>query len=129
MVLTPETSSSDLWVTGDVPNAVDSGKAATLSYAVGQAKGDINFATFAIDDYSVDKQAFRACHARARVRRRAVPADLFAPSVCQGHVDLQPRHRRAGVRRPDRPRAQLGLGRPQRARPRRRGRLAAEPDL
>lgn len=31
--------SSDLWVTGSVPGSTDTGKSATLSYAVGQAAG------------------------------------------------------------------------------------------
>jgi hypothetical protein len=34
--------SSDLWVTGSVPGSTDTGKSATLSYAVGQAAGSPN---------------------------------------------------------------------------------------
>jgi predicted aspartyl protease len=34
-----DTGSSDLWVTGNRIQATDTGKSATLSYAVGQAKG------------------------------------------------------------------------------------------
>jgi hypothetical protein len=57
-----DTNSSDLWVTGNIPNAQDSGVAATISYAVGQAGGDINFATMKFDDYTVEKQAFCESH-------------------------------------------------------------------
>jgi hypothetical protein len=53
-----DTGSSDLWVTGSVPGSTDTGKSTTLSYAVGQAAGDINTATLTFDNYTVDKQAF-----------------------------------------------------------------------
>jgi hypothetical protein len=32
-------TSSDLWVAGDIPGTQDTGKAADVSYAIGQAKG------------------------------------------------------------------------------------------
>ena len=32
-------ASSDLWVAANVPNAQDSGKSASLSYAIGSASG------------------------------------------------------------------------------------------
>ncbi|EGN98510.1 hypothetical protein SERLA73DRAFT_183562 [Serpula lacrymans var. lacrymans S7.3] len=53
-----DTGSSDLWVTGSVPGAQDTGKSVTLSYAVGQAAGNINTATLEFDGYTVDNQAF-----------------------------------------------------------------------
>jgi len=53
-----DTGSSDLWVTGSVPGSTDTGKSATLSYAVGQAGGDINTATLTFDNYTVDNQAY-----------------------------------------------------------------------
>ncbi|KAH7914245.1 aspartic peptidase domain-containing protein [Hygrophoropsis aurantiaca] len=53
-----DTGSSDLWVTGSVPNAQDSGKSVTLSYAVGTAAGDIYTAPLEFDGYSVSNQAF-----------------------------------------------------------------------
>ncbi|KIJ62530.1 hypothetical protein HYDPIDRAFT_176370 [Hydnomerulius pinastri MD-312] len=53
-----DTGSSDLWVTGSVPGAQDTGKSLTLSYAVGNAAGDIYTAPFQFDGYSVDNQAF-----------------------------------------------------------------------
>lgn len=69
-------NSSDLWVTGSVPGAQDTGKSLTLSYAVGNAagmscllplrlvltpicKGDVNTAPFQFDGYTVQDQAFR----------------------------------------------------------------------
>ncbi|KAG6334062.1 hypothetical protein ID866_5025 [Astraeus odoratus] len=53
-----DTGSSDLWVTGSVPNAQDTGKSLTLSYAVGNAAGDVYTAPFSMGSYSVDDQAF-----------------------------------------------------------------------
>ncbi|KAL4064161.1 aspartic peptidase domain-containing protein [Scleroderma yunnanense] len=53
-----DTGSSDLWVTGSVSNAQDTGKSLTLSYAVGNAAGDIFTAPFSMGGYSVDNQAF-----------------------------------------------------------------------
>ncbi|KAH7927809.1 acid protease [Leucogyrophana mollusca] len=53
-----DTGSSDLWVTGSVPNAQDTGKSVTLSYAVGTAAGDIYTAPLEFDGYSVSDQAF-----------------------------------------------------------------------
>lgn len=72
-------NSSDLWVTGSVPGAQDTGKSLTLSYAVGNAagmssvshlrlvlthvcKGDIYTAPFQFDNYTVQDQAFRQFH-------------------------------------------------------------------
>jgi hypothetical protein len=53
-----DTGSSDLWVTGNNIQATDTGKSATLSYAVGQAKGNIHTATLQFDNYTVNDQAF-----------------------------------------------------------------------
>ncbi|KAL5512740.1 hypothetical protein ACEPAG_3006 [Sanghuangporus baumii] len=53
-----DTGSSDLWVTGTVPNAVDSKKDVELTYAVGKATGDIYFANMTFGNYTVDDQAF-----------------------------------------------------------------------
>ncbi|OCB83844.1 hypothetical protein A7U60_g9049 [Sanghuangporus baumii] len=53
-----DTGSSDLWVTGTVPNAVDSKKAVELTYAVGKATGDIYFADMTFGNFTVDEQAF-----------------------------------------------------------------------
>jgi len=53
-----DTGSSDLWVTGNNIQATDTGKSVTLSYAVGQAKGDIYTATLQFDNYTVNNQAF-----------------------------------------------------------------------
>jgi len=53
-----DTGSSDLWVTGSVPGSTDTGKSVTLSYAVGQAAGDVNTATLTFDNYTVDNQAY-----------------------------------------------------------------------
>ena len=38
----PNLPSSDLWVTGTVPGATDSGKSTKLEYAVGEAAGEIS---------------------------------------------------------------------------------------
>lgn len=56
-----DTGSSDLWVTGNIPNAVDTGKSLSLSYAVGTTRGDIHTAELGFDGYTIDKQAFRKC--------------------------------------------------------------------
>ncbi|KZT19519.1 acid protease [Neolentinus lepideus HHB14362 ss-1] len=53
-----DTGSSDLWVATNVPGAKDLGKSVTLSYAVGQAAGDIHTAQLQFDDYTVNDQAF-----------------------------------------------------------------------
>ncbi|KAH7885424.1 aspartic peptidase domain-containing protein [Phlebopus sp. FC_14] len=53
-----DTGSSDLWVTGSVPGAQDTGESLTLSYAVGNAAGDVYTAPFQVGGYSVDNQAF-----------------------------------------------------------------------
>ncbi|KAI6151376.1 aspartic peptidase domain-containing protein [Pisolithus thermaeus] len=53
-----DTGSSDLWVTGSVLNAQDTGKSLTLSYAVGNAAGDVYTAPFSMAGYSVEDQAF-----------------------------------------------------------------------
>lgn len=53
-------SSSDLWVTGSVPNSKDSGKSTKLEYAVGEASGDIFYAPLTFDGFNVTDQAFRA---------------------------------------------------------------------
>ncbi|KAH9933196.1 aspartic peptidase A1 [Epithele typhae] len=53
-----DTGSSDLWVTGTVPNSKDTGKSVSLSYAVGQASGDIYTADMSFAGYNVADQAF-----------------------------------------------------------------------
>jgi hypothetical protein len=53
-----DTGSSDLWVATSVPGAKDTGKSATINYAVGAASGDINTAELGFDGYSVTDQAF-----------------------------------------------------------------------
>ncbi|OSD07489.1 acid protease [Trametes coccinea BRFM310] len=53
-----DTGSSDLWVTGSVPNAKDVGKSVSLSYAVGKAAGDVYTATLEFANYTVQDQAF-----------------------------------------------------------------------
>lgn len=53
-----DTGSSDLWVTGSVSGAIDTGDSLTLSYAVGTAAGDIYTAPFELAGQSVSDQAF-----------------------------------------------------------------------
>ncbi|KAI9573666.1 aspartic peptidase domain-containing protein [Boletus coccyginus] len=53
-----DTGSSDLWVTGDVPGAQDTGQSLTLTYAVGNAAGDVYTAPFQFAGYTVQDQAF-----------------------------------------------------------------------
>ncbi|KAI0647782.1 acid protease [Trametes meyenii] len=53
-----DTGSSDLWVTGSVPNANDLGKSVSLSYAVGRAAGDVYTAPLQFANYAVKDQAF-----------------------------------------------------------------------
>ncbi|KAI0064161.1 acid protease [Artomyces pyxidatus] len=53
-----DTGSSDLWVAANVPNATDTGKAVSLSYAIGQANGNVNTAQLGFDNYTIDNQAF-----------------------------------------------------------------------
>ncbi|OBZ68990.1 putative aspartic-type endopeptidase CTSD [Grifola frondosa] len=53
-----DTGSSDLWVTGTVPQTKDLGISASLSYAVGNAAGNINSATLEFDGYTVQDQAY-----------------------------------------------------------------------
>ncbi|KZT67266.1 acid protease [Daedalea quercina L-15889] len=53
-----DTGSSDLWVTGTIPETTDLGVAESLSYAVGTAKGDINTADLQFGNYSVEDQAY-----------------------------------------------------------------------
>ncbi|KAH0831986.1 aspartic peptidase domain-containing protein [Lanmaoa asiatica] len=53
-----DTGSSDLWVTGSVPGAQDTGKSLTLSYAVGNAAGNVYTAPFQFNNYTVQDQAF-----------------------------------------------------------------------
>ncbi|KAI0248605.1 acid protease [Lactifluus subvellereus] len=53
-----DTGSSDLWVAGDVPGTQDTGKSASIAYAVGEAKGNVNLATLTFDNSTVDKQAY-----------------------------------------------------------------------
>ncbi|OCH88665.1 acid protease [Obba rivulosa] len=53
-----DTGSSDLWVTGNVSGSTDLGISTSLSYAVGNADGDINTATLQFGNYTVEDQAF-----------------------------------------------------------------------
>ncbi|KAI0270005.1 acid protease [Gloeopeniophorella convolvens] len=53
-----DTGSSDLWVAGNVPGTVNSGKSASISYAIGRASGNINYATLGFDGFTVDNQAY-----------------------------------------------------------------------
>ncbi|EKM51671.1 uncharacterized protein PHACADRAFT_261948 [Phanerochaete carnosa HHB-10118-sp] len=53
-----DTGSSDLWVTGQVPNTTDLGKSVSVSYAVGQASGDVNAADLVFAGYQVSQQAY-----------------------------------------------------------------------
>ncbi|THH23116.1 hypothetical protein EUX98_g8061 [Antrodiella citrinella] len=53
-----DTGSSDLWVTGTVPNTTDLGKSVSLNYAVGNAHGDIHTADLEFAGYTVQDQAY-----------------------------------------------------------------------
>ncbi|KAI0926855.1 hypothetical protein AcV5_007539 [Taiwanofungus camphoratus] len=53
-----DTGSSDLWVAGNVPKTTDIGMSTSLSYAVGNAQGDINTADLQFGNYSVSDQAY-----------------------------------------------------------------------
>lgn len=53
-----DTGSSDLWVSGTVSGATDTGSSLKLSYAVGTAAGDIYTAPFELAGQSVSDQAF-----------------------------------------------------------------------
>lgn len=53
-----DTGSSDLWVSGPVSGATDTGDSLKLSYAVGTAAGDIYTAPFELAGQSVSDQAF-----------------------------------------------------------------------
>ena len=50
--------SSDLWVTGDVPQTTSLGVKETLNYAIGKAGGDIQAATLEFGGYTVKNQAY-----------------------------------------------------------------------
>lgn len=53
-----DTGSSDLWVTGTVPNSTDTGTHTQISYAVGEAAGNIHTAEVTFSDFTVPEQAF-----------------------------------------------------------------------
>ncbi|KAL1939796.1 hypothetical protein VTO73DRAFT_9496 [Trametes versicolor] len=53
-----DTGSSDLTVTGDVPNAADTGKTAGVTYALGDTKGPVKTATLNFEGFTVQNQAF-----------------------------------------------------------------------
>ncbi|TFY58044.1 hypothetical protein EVJ58_g6659 [Rhodofomes roseus] len=53
-----DTGSSDLWVAGTIPQTTDLGMSESLSYAVGNAQGDINTATLNFGNYTVQDQAY-----------------------------------------------------------------------
>ena len=52
--------STDLWVSGNVSSAKDSGKTAKVQYAVGAAEGPIKFAELEFLGFNVTDQAFSA---------------------------------------------------------------------
>jgi len=54
--------SSDLWVTGDVPQTKSLQLKETLNYAIGKADGDIHAATLEFGGYTVKDQAYRTIH-------------------------------------------------------------------
>jgi len=56
------TGSSDLWVTGDVPQTTPMGRKETLNYAIGKAGGDIHAANLQFGGYTINKQAYRMTH-------------------------------------------------------------------
>ncbi|KAI0675315.1 acid protease [Trametes maxima] len=53
-----DTGSSDLTVTGSVPGAKDTGKAATVNYAIGSTTGPVKSATLQFEGFTVKDQAF-----------------------------------------------------------------------
>ncbi|KAG9024162.1 hypothetical protein FRB95_012030, partial [Tulasnella sp. JGI-2019a] len=53
-----DTGSADLWLVGDVPNAVDTGKTSNISYASGSVAGKIMKAPLSFGGYDVAEQAF-----------------------------------------------------------------------
>ncbi|KAI0775709.1 acid protease [Trametes elegans] len=53
-----DTGSSDLTVTGSVPNAKDTGKTAAVTYAVGNTNGPIKTANLEFEGFKVNDQAF-----------------------------------------------------------------------
>ena len=50
--------SSDLWVTGDVPQTTSLGAKETLNYAIGKAGGNVQAATLEFGGYTVNNQAY-----------------------------------------------------------------------
>ncbi|KAF9646039.1 acid protease [Thelephora ganbajun] len=57
-----DTGSSDLWVTGDVPQTMPLGVKETLDYAIGKAGGDIHAATLEFGGYTVKNQSYLLVH-------------------------------------------------------------------
>ncbi|KAI0344416.1 acid protease [Trametopsis cervina] len=53
-----DTGSSDLYVTGDVPGAIDTGKTADVQYAIGEINGSIKTATLEFAGYTVQNQVY-----------------------------------------------------------------------
>lgn len=53
--------SSDLWVSGTVPNTKDLKIAASVSYAEGSASGSINTAELIFDEFTIKDQAYSTC--------------------------------------------------------------------
>ncbi|KAH9858731.1 acid protease [Lenzites betulinus] len=53
-----DTGSSDLTVTGTVPGAADTGKTASVNYAMGSTKGPVKTATLNFEGFTVEQQAF-----------------------------------------------------------------------
>ena len=45
-------------VTGDVPNAKDTGKTGTVNYAIGGTRGPIKTAKLEFEGFTIDNQAF-----------------------------------------------------------------------
>ncbi|THG98833.1 hypothetical protein EW026_g3421 [Hermanssonia centrifuga] len=53
-----DTGSADFYVTGTVPGSVDTGKTASVQYAIGSVEGPIKLATLDFAGYTVENQAY-----------------------------------------------------------------------
>ncbi|KAL6310369.1 acid protease [Sparassis latifolia] len=73
-----DTGSSDLWVAGGIANTQNTGKKASVAYAIGDATGPILAAQLEFDGYTVENQAFIS-----------VPVDDSHPTG-QGIIGLGP---------------------------------------
>ncbi|EIN06447.1 acid protease [Punctularia strigosozonata HHB-11173 SS5] len=61
-----DTGSSDLWVSGDVKKASDTGKGTTVTYAVGEVQGPIRLADMELAGYTTVQQAFIQVSTKSR---------------------------------------------------------------